>query len=195
MGVLFEINRTTTRIMVIATLAAIAISGQTAARDQYGWDKWQLVGSRLPGGGAVLLGEYQTNAQCEAASTAFQNSARFGTRLSWCQGWRKPAPPCMPGGICCIAGVCGTLEDFQRNAKAICLLSDAIENKSLPESIKASSDCMAARIRADRIESAQKANAAAHQKALDARRQLREMGFGRELDAREREHETGTPLR
>jgi hypothetical protein len=183
------------RMFVIVTLAAIAISGQTTARDQYGWDKWQLVGSLLPGGNAVLLGEYQTNAQCEAASTAFKNSARFGTRLSWCQGWRKPDPPCMPGGICCTAGVCGTLEDFQRNAKAICLLSDAIENKNLPESIKASGDCTAARIRADRIESAQKANAAAHQKALDAQRQLREMGFGRELDAREREHETGTPLR
>jgi hypothetical protein len=79
----------------------------------------------------------------------------------------------MPGGMCCINGACGTLEAFQRYGKAVCLMSDTIDNKSLPESIKASGNCWAAQIRADRIEEAQKSNAVAHQKALDAQRQLR----------------------
>jgi len=71
---------------------------------------------------------------------------------------------------------CGTLEDFQRYAKIVCLKADAIENKSLPESLEASSRCFAANIAAQKVQQAQQANAADHQRAMDARRQLREMG-------------------
>jgi hypothetical protein len=96
-----------------------------------------------------------------------------------------PPPPCMPGGVCCAAvgfgptgpdNRCGTLEQFQRYAKIVCLQADAIENKSLPESITASGRCAAAKIAANKFEAAQRANAADHQRAMDARRQLREMG-------------------
>jgi hypothetical protein len=44
--------------------------------------------------------------------------------------------PCLPGGVCCTNGFCGTLEQFQRRAKIICLKADAIENKSLSQSIE-----------------------------------------------------------
>jgi hypothetical protein len=95
------------------------------------------------------------------------------------------SPPCMPGGICCTAvdfgprgadNRCGTLEEFQRYAKIVCLQADAIENKNLPESIAASGRCFAAKIAASKVDAVQRANAADHQRALDARRQLREMG-------------------
>lgn len=92
----------------------------------------------------------------------------------------------MPGGICCAAvgsgpggrpdRRCGTLEQFQHYAKIICLKAEAIENKNLPEAIEASSLCFAAKIAAQRVEQTQQANAADHQRAVEARRQLREMG-------------------
>jgi hypothetical protein len=84
--------------------------------------------------------------------------------------------PCLPGGVCCTNGFCGTLEQFQRRAKIICLKADAIENKSLPQSIQLSGYCMAATISAQRVEATQKTNAQDHQRALDARRKLHEMG-------------------
>jgi len=92
---------------------------------------------------------------------------------------------CMPGGVCCtVVGHgargpdqrCGTLEEFQRYAKIVCLEADAIENKSLPESIEAWGRCTAAKIAAQKVEAAQRENAADHQRAIEARRQLREMG-------------------
>jgi len=86
------------------------------------------------------------------------------------------SPPCMPGGTCCINGNCGTLEQFKRNAEIVCLQADAIENKSLPQSIELAGRCMAARIMAQRVEETQQANAQEHQQALDAQRKLREMG-------------------
>ena len=92
-------------------------------------------------------------------------------------------PSCMPGGVCCIGYGprdpnyrCGTLEEFQRAAKIVCLKADAIENKNLPESIAAWGRCTAAKIAAQRVAATQQTNAADHQRALDARRQLREMG-------------------
>jgi hypothetical protein len=86
------------------------------------------------------------------------------------------APPCLPGGNCCINGTCGTLEQFKRNATIVCLQADAIENKSLPQSIELAGRCAAAQIAAQRVEDTQRANAVEHQKALDAQRKLREMG-------------------
>lgn len=85
-------------------------------------------------------------------------------------------PPCMPGGVCCINGACGTLEQFKRNAEIACLQADAVENKSLPQSIELSGRCAAAKIAADRVEETQQENAKDHQRALDARRKLAEMG-------------------
>ncbi|WP_298261694.1 hypothetical protein [Bradyrhizobium sp.] len=85
-------------------------------------------------------------------------------------------PPCMPGGSCCINGTCGTLEQFKRNATIVCLQADAIENKSLPQSIELAGRCTAAQIMAERVEGTQQANAKEHQQALDAQRKLREMG-------------------
>jgi hypothetical protein len=93
---------------------------------------------------------------------------------------------CMPGGVCCAAvgsrpggrpdRRCGTLEEFQRYAKIVCLKADAIENKNLPEAIEASSACFAANIAVQRVQQTQQANAADQQRAAEARRQLREMG-------------------
>jgi hypothetical protein len=84
--------------------------------------------------------------------------------------------PCMPGGSCCINGTCGTLEQFKRNATIVCLQADAIENKSLPQSIELAGRCAAARIMAARVEETQQENAKGHQRALDAQNKLREMG-------------------
>lgn len=86
------------------------------------------------------------------------------------------SPQCMPGGSCCINGTCGTLEQFKRNATIVCLQADAIENKSLPQSIELAGRCAAAQIMAERVEGTQQANAKEHQQALDAQRKLREMG-------------------
>jgi hypothetical protein len=86
------------------------------------------------------------------------------------------SPPCMPGGSCCINGTCGTLEQFKRNATIVCLQADAIENKSLPQSIELAGRCAAARIMAARVEETQQENAKEHQRALDAQNKLREMG-------------------
>lgn len=83
--------------------------------------------------------------------------------------------PCLPGGVCCTNGVCGTLEQFQRRAKIICLKADAIENKNLPQSIQLWGYCTAATISAQKVEAAQQANAADHKRALDAQRKLLEM--------------------
>jgi hypothetical protein len=91
---------------------------------------------------------------------------------------------CLPDGVCCavvgsFAGRpdrrCGTLEYFQRYAKIVCLKGDAIENKSLPEAIEASSQCIAAKRAATTVEEAP-SNAAAHQRALNTQQVLREMG-------------------
>ena len=86
------------------------------------------------------------------------------------------SPPCMPGGSCCINGTCGTLEQFRRNMTIACLQADAIDNKSLATSIELAGRCTAARIMANRVEETQQENAKEHQRALDAQRQLREMG-------------------
>lgn len=86
------------------------------------------------------------------------------------------APPCMPGGVCCINGACGTLEQFKRNAVIVCLQADAIENKSLAQSIELSGRCAAAKIAANRVEGTQQDDAKDHQRALDAKRKLAEMG-------------------
>src|ERR1700722_910866 len=86
------------------------------------------------------------------------------------------SPPCMPGGSCCINGTCGTLDQFKRNATIVCLQADAIENKSLPQSIELAGRCTAAQIMAERVEGTQQANAKEHQQAPDAQRKLREMG-------------------
>lgn len=86
------------------------------------------------------------------------------------------APPCMPGGTCCINGTCGTLEQFKRNATVVCLQADAIENKSLPQSIELAGRCTAAQIMAQRVEGTQQENSKEHQRALDAQRKLSEMG-------------------
>ena len=51
-------------------------------------------------------------------------------------------------GSCCINGICGTLEQFKRNAKIVCLQADAIENKSVAQSIDLAGQCSAAQIRA-----------------------------------------------
>jgi hypothetical protein len=86
------------------------------------------------------------------------------------------SPPCMPGGSCCINGTCGTLEQFKRNATIVCLQADAIENKSLPQSIELAGRCTAAQIMAQRVEETQQENAKEHQRALDAQRKLSEIG-------------------
>ena len=86
------------------------------------------------------------------------------------------SPPCMPDGTCCINGACGTLEQFKRNAKIVCLQADAKENKSLPESIESAGRCTAANIMVQRVEETQQANAREHQRALDAQHKLSEMG-------------------
>ena len=86
------------------------------------------------------------------------------------------SPRCMPGGTCCINSTCGTLEQFKRNATIVCLQADAIENKSLPQSIELAGRCTAAEIMARRVEETQQANAKEHQQALDTQRKLREMG-------------------
>jgi hypothetical protein len=96
------------------------------------------------------------------------------------------AQPCMPGGVCCTAvgfgpggpdNRCGTLEEFQRYARVVCLKAEAIENKSLSESIEAMGRCTGANIAAQKVEAVQRQSAASHQRAMDARRQLREMGI------------------
>jgi hypothetical protein len=86
------------------------------------------------------------------------------------------SPACMPGGTCCINGTCGTLEQFKRNATVVCLQADAVENKSLPQSIELAGRCTAAQIMAQRVEGTQQENAKEHQRALDAQRELSEMG-------------------
>ena len=91
----------------------------------------------------------------------------------------QSAPPCMPGGVCCINGTCGTLEQFKRNAKVVCLQADAIENKSLPQSIELAGRCTAAQIMAHRVEGTQQENAREHQRALEAQRKL--TGNGRSI--------------
>jgi hypothetical protein len=98
--------------------------------------------------------------------------------LAICGGvaFAQSPPPCMPGGVCCINGNCGTLEQFKRYATIVCLKADAIENKNTAQSIELWGRCTAAKIAADRVEAAQQANAAAHQRALDAQRKLHEMG-------------------
>ena len=96
--------------------------------------------------------------------------------LSMACGALAQSQLCMPGGNCCINGTCGTLEQFKRNATIVCLQADAIENKSLPQSIELAGRCTAAQIMAERVESTQQANAKEHQQALDAQRKLREMG-------------------
>jgi hypothetical protein len=88
----------------------------------------------------------------------------------------RKLPPCMPGGVCCINGTCGTLEQFKRNAEIVCLQADAIENKSLAQSIELSGRCTAEKIAAARVEGTQQENAKEHQRALDAQRKLAEMG-------------------
>lgn len=85
-------------------------------------------------------------------------------------------PPCVPGGVCCINGACGTLEQFKRNAEIVCLQADAVENKSLAQGIELSGRCTAAKIAASRVEETQQENAKEHQRALDAQRKLAEMG-------------------
>ncbi len=85
-------------------------------------------------------------------------------------------PPCMPSGTCCINGTCGTLEQFKRNATIVCLQADAIENKSLPQSIELAGRCTAAKIMAQRVEATQQENVREHQRALNAQRKLTEMG-------------------
>jgi hypothetical protein len=86
------------------------------------------------------------------------------------------SPPCIPGGTCCINRTCGTLEQFKRNATIVCLQADAIENKSLPQSVELAGRCAAAQIMAQRVEDTQQENAKEHQRALDAQRKLSEMG-------------------
>jgi hypothetical protein len=71
---------------------------------------------------------------------------------------------------------CGKLEEFQRYAKIVCLHGDAVENKNLPESLAAWRRCTLDLNRRRKVEATQRANAADHQRAMDARRQLREMG-------------------
>ncbi|MGJ4960147.1 hypothetical protein ACQR1H_31235 [Bradyrhizobium sp. HKCCYLRH2015] len=93
------------------------------------------------------------------------------SRVSFAQ-----SPQCMPGGSCCINGTCGTLEQFKRNATIVCLQADAIENKSLPQSIEWAGRCTAAQMMAGRVEETQLANAKEHRQALEAQRRLREMG-------------------
>ena len=92
----------------------------------------------------------------------------------------------MPGGVCCAAvgfgpkgpdNRYGTLEEFQKFAKIVCLQADAVENKNLPESISGSGLCTGAKIAASKVETAQRVNAADHERGMDARRQLREMGI------------------
>ena len=85
-------------------------------------------------------------------------------------------PPCLPGGVCCINGTCGTLEQFKRNATIVCLQADAIENKGLPQAIELAGRCTAAQIMASRVEATQKSNAEEHNRAVEAQRKLREMG-------------------
>jgi hypothetical protein len=75
--------------------------------------------------------------------------------LSLACGAFAQSPQCMPGGSCCINGTCGTLEQFKRNATIVCLQADAIENKSLPQSIELAGRCTAAQIMAERVESTQ----------------------------------------
>ena len=70
----------------------------------------------------------------------------------------------------------GTLEQFKRNSTIICLQADAIENKSLPQSIELAGRCTAAQIMAQRVEETQQANAKEHEGAIDAQRKLSEMG-------------------
>lgn len=86
------------------------------------------------------------------------------------------SPSCMPGGTCCINGTCGKLEQFKRNATIVCLQADAIENKSLPQSIELAGRCAAAQIMAQRVEGTQQENAKEHQRGLDAQRKLWKMG-------------------
>src|SRR5262249_16974921 len=117
------------------------------------------------------------------------HSPRFARRLQWSldsSPTTMAQDRCMPAGVRCAAAGSdpkgpphrqwGTLEEFRRYSKIVCLKADAIENKNLPEAIEASSRCFAARIAAQRVEQEQQANAADHQRAMEARRQLREMG-------------------
>jgi hypothetical protein len=83
---------------------------------------------------------------------------------------------CLPGGVCCIYQDCGTLEQFRRRAEILCLQADAVENKNTAQAIRLVGVCGAAKIAAQRVEQAQIANQADHQRALEARRKLREMG-------------------
>ena len=102
----------------------------------------------------------------------------FGIILATFSGiaFAQSPPPCIPGGVCCINGNCGTLEQFKRYATIVCLKADAIENKNLPQSIELFGQCTAAKIMAGRVEATQQANAADHRRALEAQRKLREMG-------------------
>jgi hypothetical protein len=71
---------------------------------------------------------------------------------------------------------CGTLEEFERYAKVVCLQGEATENKGVAGDIEAWGSCFAARIAAERVASTQQENAQAHTRAMEAQRQLREMG-------------------
>lgn len=83
---------------------------------------------------------------------------------------------CLPGGVCCIYQDCGTLEQFRRRAVVLCLQADAVENKNTEQAIRLMGNCGAAKIAAQRVEQAQIANQADHQRALQAREKLRRLG-------------------
>lgn len=80
------------------------------------------------------------------------------------------AGPCVAGGVCCVGNVCGTLDQFSHNAEVACLRSEALENPSTADSIRAGSDCLAANIMESRVRAA----IASHENAIDAQRKLRD---------------------
>jgi hypothetical protein len=79
---------------------------------------------------------------------------------------------CAAGGGCFCTSIgwgpkgpdnrCGTVEDFQRIAKIACLQADAIENKTLPESLVALGRCYGAKIAAEKVGETQRRQAADH---------------------------------
>lgn len=84
-------------------------------------------------------------------------------------GAAMAAGPCVPGGVCCVGNVCGTLDQFGHNADVACLRAGALDNPNTAESIRAGGDCLAAKIMTSRVEAAIEA----HEHSVEAQQKLR----------------------
>ena len=122
----------------------------------------------LAGARHVLIARWRTLLK---ATAIVWPALLLQSTIAFAQGQR-----CLPGMVCCTMGVCGTLEQLQRDAKIACLTFDAIENKNSIAASEASSRCFLLTAAARKVAEAQQTNAGERERALEAQRKLRELG-------------------